>query len=509
MRLSFIEPTTRPAPPAPETDPLGPDAAAADLHVSTARGGTVTLLAQACRFALLFGVQLVLARLLTPEDFGLVAVVTSVITFFSLFNDLGLPMATVQRREISHEQVSLLFWVNTVWGVALALITAAFAPLFARLYDDPRLAPVLFAHSVVFVLVGLGSQHRAILRRRMRFTSIALVDLLSLLAGSMLAVALARLGFRYWALILMRLTTATGATLGLLLACGWRPGRPKLAAGVRPLLAFGTHVTALDMFGFVIRQADNLLIGWFRGPRALGFYYKAYQMLLLPAQQFTSPLGGVVVPALSRLQTEPRRYAAYYHKGILLSAAAGMPVVAFLFVGADWIVPLLLGGQWAESVPLFRALAPAAFVGPLDVGSGWLVVSLGRTRRQVKWNLLATVVTLVGFFVGVRWGAFGVALSFSACRVAFIIPKLIYSCAGTHVSWTVAVRAAARPAIASLAAAVGLYALSRQLPFMTHGLAGLVASGLCFVLMYIGIWAALPGGRRTLRSLFDLLHYLR
>jgi PST family polysaccharide transporter len=511
--LSSTEPTTRPAPPATEPDParapFALDAGTAELHVSTARGGTVGLLAQACRFALLFGVQLVLARLLTPEDFGLVAVVTSVITFFSLFNDLGLPLATVQRSEINHEQVNLLFWVNTIWGVALALITAACAPLVARLYDDPRLAPLLFANSAIFVLVGLGSQHRAILRRRMRFTSIALVELLSLLAGSVLAVALARVGFRSWALILMRLATATCATLGLLLSCGWLPTRPRLAEDVRPLLAFGTHVTALDMMGFVIRQADNLLIGWFRGPRALGFYYKAYQMLLLPAQQFTMPLAGVVIPALSRLQNEPRRYAAYYHKGILLSAAAGMPLVAFLFVGADWIVPLLLGGQWAESVPLFLALAPAAFVGPVDVGSGWLVVSLGRTRRQVKWNLMATMVTLAGFFVGIRWGALGVALSFSACRVALIIPKLMYTCVGSHVSWTVAVRAAARPAAASLAAAAGLYALTRQLPFMSHGLTGLAASGSCFVLMYIGVWAALPGGRRTLRGLFGLLHYLR
>lgn len=512
MTLSFTEPTTRPAYAAPETDPERDPLAhdlSADLNVSAARAGTAVMLSQACRLALLFGLQVVLARLLTPEDFGLFAVVSSIITFFSLFNDLGLPMATVQRREISHEQVSLLFWLNVSWGVALAIIAAASARPFARLYGEPRLAPIIVALSAGFVFVGLGSQHRALLRRQMRFTSLALVDLLSLLLGAGLAVALARLGFRYWALVHMRLATAGFAALGLLLACGWRPGRPRLAAQVRPLLAFGTHLTGFDVMAFVIRNADNLLIGWYRGPRALGFYYKAYQMLLLPAQQFTMPLGGVLIPALSRLQAAPRRYGAYYHRGILLSAAAGMPLVAFLFVCADWAVPLLLGGQWAESVPLFRALALAAFVGPLDVGSGWLVVSLGRTRRQFKWNLLTTLATLAGFFIGIRWGAFGVALSFSLCRAAFVVPKLMYSCAGSPVRWVEVVGTASRPAAASLAAAAALFALSRQFPFAAYGPAGLVASGFCFGLMYIGVWAALPGGRRTLRSLFGLVRYLR
>jgi len=109
-----------------------------------------------------------------------------------------------------------------------------------------------------------------------------------------------------------------------------------------------------------------------------------------------------MIPALSRLQTEPRRYGAYYHRGLLLSAAAGMPLVAFLFIGADWVVPLLLGAQWAESVPIFRALALAAFVGPVDVGGGWLFISLGRTGRQFRWTLMSTALTLVGFFLGIH-----------------------------------------------------------------------------------------------------------
>jgi PST family polysaccharide transporter len=510
-----MEPPTPPAQTAPPPEPGGhaparvDGAAAAGLRARTVRGGAVALLSQGCAFVLLFGLQVVLARLLTPEDFGLVAVVTSVVTFFSLFGDLGLTTATVQRREITHEQVSLLFWLNAAWGVALALLTAASALPFAWLYGEPRVAAVIAALAAVFVFTGVASQHRALLRRRLRFASLALVDLLALFAGAAAAVASALHGYRYWALVHMRLVTAACATLGLLLASRWRPGRPGRGAHVRPLLAFGRLLTGFDVTAYVTRHADNLVIGWYSGTHALGFYYKAYQMLLAPAQQIVSPLGAVVIPALSRLQAEPRRYGAYYHRAILLSSAAGMPPVAFLFVGAEWVVPLLLGEQWGPSVPLFHALALAAFIGPVESGSGWLVASLGRARRQFRLTLLTTAVTLAGFLVGIRWGAFGVALSFSLCRAAFLVPKLKVACEGAPVRWPEIFLTAARPAACSLAAAAGLFALTRQFDPAAHGLAGLAAGGLCFTLMYIGFWSALPGGRRSLRSLLRMARHLR
>jgi O-antigen/teichoic acid export membrane protein len=480
-----------------------------EMRTSSVRAVAVMMISQVCQFGLLFGINIIMARLLMPEDFGLVAIVTSIAAFFSLFNDLCLPMATVQRHEINHEQVSLLFWINTLWGCALAALVAATAPLFAKLYGDPRLTSIIAVLAISFIFIGLGSQHRALLKRQMRFTRLAIIELLAILPGIVVALILAWLGFRYWALVYMRLATIVFSTVGILLACGWRPGRPRRATQMRPLLILGTHLTGLSVMAYLTRNVDNLLIGWYSGARALGLYTKAYQMLLIPAQQFSTPLGGVVVPTLSRLQLDPQRYNAYYHRSILLSAAIGMPLVAFLFASADWIVPLLLGSQWVESVPLFRALALAAFISPVDFGSGWIVVSLGRTGRQIKWTPFATIFTLIGFFIGIRWGTVGVALSFSLCRAMLLIPKLIYSAKGSPIRWIEVIQNVSRPALAALVAAAAMYALTRQLSLAAHGLAGLAVSCLFFGLMYIGIWLALPGGRRTLWSLISLVRYLR
>ena len=488
---------------------LNANLTATEMRASSVRAVAVMIISQVCRFGLLFGINIIMARLLVPEDFGLVAIVTSITEFFSLFNDLGLPMATVQRHQINHEQVSLLFWINSAWGCALAALVAATAHLFAKLYGEPRLTSIIAVLASSFIFVGLGSQHRALLKRQMRFTRLAVIELLAILPGMVVALMLAWLGFRYWALVYMKLVTIAFSTLGVLLACGWRPGRPMRATEMRPLLVFGTHLTGFSVMGYLIRNVDNLLIGWYSGARALGLYAKAYQMLLVPAQQFNTPLAGIVVPSLSRLQLEPQRYSAYYHRSILLSAAFGMPLIAFLFASADWVVPLLLGSQWVESVPLFRALALAAFISPVDFASGWIVVTLGRTGRQIKWTPFATIFTLIGFFIGIRWGIVGVAMSFSLSRAILLIPKLIYCAKGSPIRWIEVIQNVSRPALAALVAAAALFALTRQLSLAAHGLAGLAVSCLFFGLMYIGLWLALPGGRRTLWSLISLVRYLR
>jgi O-antigen/teichoic acid export membrane protein len=266
------------------------------------------------------------------------------------------------------------------------------------------------------------------------------------------------------------------------------------------MLRFGGHLTGFELIGYLSRKCDDLVVGWYCGVAQLGFYDKAYQLLLLPTRQFAFPLASVTVPLLSRLQDDPRRYRETFGRVILFAVAPAMPLVAFLFVVADRAVPLALGEQWAATVPLFRALAPAAFLSTLGSGVGWIFVSLGRTRRQLKWSLAVSLVTLLSFFVGVRWGALGVAVAYSACRVVLQLPTLVFVCRGSPLSWKAVLKTVSRPALASVVAAAALSLIEARLSFFESRAISLTLEGLLYLALYFTVWMSFPGGRRALRE---------
>ncbi|MDQ3254147.1 MAG: lipopolysaccharide biosynthesis protein [Acidobacteriota bacterium] len=479
-----------------------------DLKGRSIRSSAVTLVSQGCKFFLQIGMTVVLARLLTPEDYGLFGVAFAVTTFFALFKDLGLSLSTVQSAEINHEQISTLFWINAALGCTLALLVALVTPLISWFYGEPRLASVMLAMAAGFVLIGVSGQHQALLRRQMRFTTLVIIETTAMFVGATVAVISAWHGARYWALVFMHLSMETVQACGVWITCGWRPGLPSRRAGVRSMLAFGGHLTAFDILSYFTHVFDNLLIGWYWGARQLGFYEKAYQLLMLPVTQFNAPISGVAHTTLSRLRNEPERYRIYLNKCILLTVGCGMPLVAFLFVAADEAVPLILGPQWVSVIPIFRALAPAAFLRTFTVCTGWIFVSLGRTGRQFRWALVTTTITVLIFLVAVRWGPVGVAVAYSCWRSVVALPTLIYCCKDSPLRWTKLVETAVRPALAAVGAAVGLVIIERWLPLIANPFVDLVCDGVLYGSLYLAIWLVLPDGRRILTDNLRLITIL-
>ena len=372
-----------------------------------------------------------MARLVSPDDYGLYLMATSFTLLLTMFDDIGLSRATVQRQKINHEQISTLFWVNAGVGVLLFLLAVAAAPVLGWFYGEPRLIPVTMAMGIPFVLSGLSVQHGALLQRQMRFMTLETIALIAQLAGAAVMYTSAWLGAAYWALVLniivMRLVGAV-LTWGV---SGWRPGLPRRGTGVRGMIVFGGHLSGSNFVNYFNRNLDNILIGLYWGPQVLGFYSKAYGLLKQPLSQIGMPTSSIIVPALSRLQDEPLRYRAYFIKAMRAVVFLTMPMVIFTCVEARELILILLGSRWLPVVPIFMALAPASLFGVSNVFSGWLYQSLGRVDRMFKSGTAMLGVMIVAFVAGLPWGGLGVAAAYSIAWGLLVLPMMAYAVRGT------------------------------------------------------------------------------
>jgi O-antigen/teichoic acid export membrane protein len=351
------------------------------------------------------------------------------------------------------------------------------------------------------VLAGLSVQHGALLRRQMRFSVQSAIDLVSLVLGIAAAVTSAWLGAGYWALVYQQLVQQAVAAAGAWLACGWRPGPPAGFAGVRPLILFGSGLTRFNVLNYLSRNLDNVIIGRVAGATALGLYVKAYALLMLPVDRIRGPVSSVVVPALSRLQHDDIRFERYFLKAMTSVVALGMPVVAFSFVFAEDAILVVLGPQWRDSITLFRVLAPAAFLETFNTVGSWACLPLGKSRRLIRWQMFATLVMVTSFLIGVRWGALGVAGAFTASTIVLRLPGVAYLLRGSPVSTLKLLRALARPAAASIGAAVVLLPFRAALSVRLGRLELLLSAVPVFCGLYAALWLVMPGGREALGDL--------
>jgi O-antigen/teichoic acid export membrane protein len=483
----------------------------ADLRGRSVRGSAAMVLSEGGLFGIrMLGVA-VLARLLTPADFGLLAMVATFTRLIELFRDLGLGTVTVQRTDISQQQVSYMFWVNVAIGVGSTALTAALAPVAAWFYGEPDLTGITLVLATAFLFSGISVQHQALMRRQMKFSALAWLRVGSSVGSVAVGMVAALLGAGYWALVAMSLASAVIMNFGLWLICDWRPGPPRRGdETTSALLAFGGNLTGTRLLAFFARNLDNILIGKMWGGDALGFYSKAYQLLMLPIQQLTAPVTGVVVPALSRLQDDPERFRSYYRKAIQAVSSITMPIVVFTFVAADELVLLVLGSQWGDTAVIFRLLVPAAFVGTFNGAAGWVWVALNQTDRQLRWGLIATPFYIVAFGVGVLWGPEGVAIGFSTAQCVLRYAGLAYCYQTSFLGFRDLWSAIWRPSVASIVAGASLLAVHASRFVSTPGvLASLAISLIVYFVVYLLVWLCTPGGRGVLASMLALSLELR
>lgn len=404
-----------------------------DLGRRTARGGAYTLGATGINIVVTTITTIYLTRALTPEDFGLVGMVTVVTGFASMFVDLGLSQAVIQKPKINHAQVSTLFWINLLVASFLAGLVALSTPLVVAFYQEPRLAPIILSMSGLFVLSALGLQHKALLARRMEFARINAVASVTPILASFTAVMVAAFGGGYWALVVLMTGGAIFNGLALWLICPWRPGLPRRNSGVRQMLAFGGHITGFQFINYFARNADNAMLGFAWGAGALGFYTRAYSLMMLPNSKLTGPLSSVIVPTLSRLQSDSDRFRnAYCRATSILCLVTTIPSVLLVLISQE-AIPGVLGRKWDEIVPIFIALSPAVVVACTNSASNWLYASIGHVSRQTIAGAYNAIFMVAAMAIGVQYGVIGLAVSISVSRTIGKIPYVAVSCAGTPV----------------------------------------------------------------------------
>jgi len=404
-----------------KTDHLLPN-----LKRHTISGGAVTMSAQAAKFALNLASTVILARLLTPRDFGLVAMVTAVTGFLATFRHAGLSTPTVQREHITHAQVSNLFWINLGVSGLCALILAALSPAIAWFYRDPRITYITLVLSTTFLIGGFRVQHLALLKRQMRFKAIALIEVGSMATGVLVGVVMALLHYRYWSLVGLSLATEIGAFLLTGSVSRWRPQLPSRGSGIGPLVAFGAHQTAGNFIFSLARGFDNLLIGRAYGPAAVGLYSRGAALVMRPMEQFLLPIDAVFLPTLSRLQSQPERYRSTFLRLYEAIAISVFFLSSLLLALALPLTLVLLGRKWEPASAIFAGFTFTAIQLPLSSAANWLLTSQGRGKDILRVTSIAAFLTLASFIVGLPFGPVGVAIAFSATGLLIRMPILYY-----------------------------------------------------------------------------------
>ncbi|MBB3344860.1 PST family polysaccharide transporter [Luteimonas sp. RC10] len=368
----------------------------------------------------------ILSRILRPEDFGVIAMILAITAFVGLFRDMGLSTASIQKTDLTREQASALFWFNLLVGGVLMMLVMALAPIIAWFYKRPELTQVCIAISTTFIIASAGAQHAALLQRELRFKPKAIADVCGAVVNLLVSILLALKGMRFWALAWGTVFGALTTTLLYLLLSGFKPVRPQAATGLRQIFGFGANVTAFELLNYFSRNLDSILIGKLWGAEQLGFYSRAYQMMMLPITSLRTPINAVAFPVLSRLQHDQVGFRRYYCRIASLLAFLSMPMMGFLTVKSEQVVEIALGREWIEVAPVFALLGVTGFIQPVASLRGLVLLSLGKSRRYLAWGGINAITVTIAFCIGIRWGNIGIAWAYLIVNYALIYPSLLF-----------------------------------------------------------------------------------
>lgn len=461
---------------------------------------------QAMRQVIQVTSQLILVRLLVPDDFGLFGMALFFIGIGQLLADFGVGSAIVQSRISDEKVLSSCFWLNVGIALALALATVVASPWIAGFYGRKDVAPLVTVLSLNLVLSGVQVMPTALLYRDLRFGDLARAQVLGSFAGMIAAIGLAAAGAGVWALAAQPLVGTTANLYLTWRATGWLPSLSLDLRGISPLARFGASLLGTNIIGYGNRNIDQLLIGRVLGAGALGYYSMAVQLMLYPIQQVSSVIVRVLFPTLVQIRDDPPRFRAAYLKAVSTIAFVTFPLMGGLFVLADDFVVVVLGIPWLPMVPALKILTWVGMAQSIGTTVGVIYLVTGRPDIALKVTLLAAPVTTIGIAGGLAWGIGGVAAGY-----AIAIAVLFYYTVVTAyrlVGLTIADfhGAIVRPLLASMLMVAAVTAITLLLASWTPGprlLTGIACGAALYLVLSAGV------NRRQMSELLAALRSLR
>ncbi|MGZ4852906.1 MAG: MOP flippase family protein [Halobacteriota archaeon] len=394
----------------------------ATLKTKTVSGIGWSATSQVARLLMQILISAILARLLTPNDFGLIAMVVVFSNFVAIFSNLGLSSAIVQRKELPEGALSSIFWIGLGTGALLTIALAASAPLIAAFYAEPRLTPLIVFISTTFFISSFGLVPTALLVKEMRFKALSLIGIATLAIAGPISVFLAFAGYGVWSLAWNTVLLSAISVVLTWMYYRWIPHGSFALRDVKGLLGFGMNLTGSSLVGYFQSNLDNLLIGKFLGSAALGFYNLAYNLLLFPLTNISDVVGRVMFPALSVIQHDTQQVRDAYVVANRYIAAVSFPTMTGLIVLAPELIVVVFGPKWVASIPLVQILAVTAIEQSIGISVSWLFLSQGRTDTLFRLNIFTTIVVVISFAVGLRGGVVGVAIAYTVATYALAYP---------------------------------------------------------------------------------------
>ncbi|MDI7258438.1 MAG: MOP flippase family protein [Thermodesulfobacteriota bacterium] len=387
------------------------------LKLQAAKGIIWSSVSRGANLLVQVSTTVILARLLLPEDFGVVAVALMFITLASILNDMGLSAAIIQRQNITEEHLSTMFYVNIATGFFLTITMIVAASLVANFFQKEILRPILTVLSVNFIINSLGMIQRSLLEKQLEFFKIAVVDTISLFLSAVIGIGLAVIGQGVWSLVWQFLSYIVGSTVLLWTLGVWRPQLIFKIEKLKELFGFGLNLVGSNLVSYG-RSLDTFLIGKFLGPAQLGYYSMAQRMVNFPLENVSSVVTRVLFPAFSKIQGDKELSRASYLKTVEYISFFTFPMMAGLFVIAPEMVRVVFGMKWESIIILIQIIC---FTGLKSIGTTTGIIYLGNGRADIAFRLemIYTSLLCIAIGIGLMWGAVGVAAGYTAVTIIF------------------------------------------------------------------------------------------